>query len=111
MLVAIVAFVGAVAVYVYTPFVAAAAIAPSPVWGTWIIVAKHRESVKRQSIFNAGLEAGDVVLASGESTSAMLQFADDGGEVDADHLRTAFLALRVSDDSAYWSFTFKSSQG
>lgn len=97
-LVAMVAFVGAVVVYIYSPFVVAAAIATSPVWGTWIIVAKHRERVKQQFIFNAGLEAGDVVLANGESASAVLQFADGGGDVDADHLRTAFVALHVSDE-------------
>jgi hypothetical protein len=97
---AIVGVAGAVALYVFMPFVVAAGIVTSPIWGSWLIVAKYKQRAQQQSILDAGLEAGDVVLAHGESASAMLQFADDRGDVDAAGLRTASFVLRVSDEVA-----------
>jgi hypothetical protein len=91
---------------VYPPiivFMTAAAIATSPIWGTMMIISKHTEQAQRQRSRDGRLERGDVVLATGESASAVVHFTSDG--VDPARLGTAFLILPVTDEGVdrHWT--------
>lgn len=70
--------------------------ATSPIWVPLVIIAGYRQRARLELSLDAGLQAGDVVLAHGQSASAVLQFVDDS--VDTAGLGTAFIVLRVSDE-------------
>ena len=94
-----VALVGATAVrvaaVVFMPVLVVVAVATSPIWGPFALVAIHEERAHLRAALDAGLQAGDVFLAAGESASAVIEFVDGGG--DGTGSRPAFVVVRVTD--------------
>jgi hypothetical protein len=95
-----VALAGATAIrtagVVFMPVLVVAAVATSPIWGPFALVALHEERESLRAALDAGLQAGDVDLAAGESASAVIEFV--AGDVAGDGSRAAFVVVRVTDD-------------
>jgi hypothetical protein len=95
-----VALAGATAIrtagVVFMPVLVVAAVATSPIWGPFALVALHEERESLRAALDAGLQAGDVDLAAGESASAVIEFV--AGDVAGAGSRAAFVVVRVTDD-------------
>jgi hypothetical protein len=75
-------------------------IVTSPIWLPVLLISKHKRNAELQQARDAALDSGDVILVQGESASAVVQFVNDGLDVDA-----ASVILRVTDVNAERDWT------
>jgi hypothetical protein len=83
------------AAVVFMPVLVVVAVATSPIWGPFALVAIHKDRASLRAALDAGLQGGDVALAAGESASAVIEFVDAG--VDDARPRAEFVVVRVTD--------------
>lgn len=83
------------AAVIFMPVLVVVTVATSPIWGPFALVAIHDGRAHLRAALDAGLQAGDVFLAAGESASAVLEFVDAGGHGTGS--RPASVVVRVTD--------------